>query len=247
MKKLFAILLAALLGVTAAYATQTDLATGSDLPESVLLTGFVQEITGEYVLLLTRDGLLVQANLTEDTAFMAEGLEIGDFVYVAFNGMMTRSIPAQITVQALGCEKTSGVVEELSEEGFLLRSEEWEDGVFVLTGEDVLANLLVDMPVTVYFDGKVSRSLPPQITALHVRLMELAGVVDELTETGFLMTDAEGVQYEVHVPENAVKLLQPGVGEAVRITYNGVMTMSLPAQVNALEVLPYYETMTIVD
>ena len=239
MKKLFAILLAALLGVSAAYATQTDLATGTDLDDEI--------ITGEYVLLLTSYGQELQANLSEDSAYMTEGLEIGDYVYVAYNGMMTRSLPAQISVIALGCEKLTGVIEELSEEGFLLRTEDFEDGVFVVGNAATVEGLTVDMPVTVYFDGRMTRSLPPQIHALHVRMMELNGLVDEVIDGGFLLTDENGVQYEVHVPETAVQLLQPGVGEAVRVVFNGVATMSLPAQVNALEVLPYYGTATIVD
>ena len=247
MKKMIAILLCCVLALSA-LAMAEQPATGTDLTEEIILVeGFVQEITGEYVLLLTSYGQELQANLSEDTAYMTEGLEIGDYVYVAYNGQQTFSLPPQISVISLGFAKLTGVIEELSEDGFLLRTEEYEDGVFVVGDAATAEGLTVDMPVTVYFDGKMSRSLPLQIHALHVRMAELEGIVDEVTETGFLMTDADGVQYDVFVGEDTVELLQPGVGEAVRVVFNGVMTMSLPAQVNALEVLPCYATMTIVD
>ena len=256
MKKMIAILMALLVALGAVAlgenTTGTDLATGTELAEEemVLLNGFLVEKGADYVLVKNSYGEEIHVNLTEDVAFMAEDLVIGDYVYVVYNGMMTRSLPAQITAMSLGCNKLSGVVEELSEEGFMLRVEialEGEEGTepqvftesyFVLADGAMMEGLLVDMPVTVFHDGKMTRSIPAQVTAQHVRLMELEGVIDETTEEGFLMTDVNGMQYRVALMEGAQLFVTPAAGTAVRVAYNGVATMSIPALINAMEVLP---------
>ena len=231
----------------------------------VFVEGFLLEKGEAYLLLATNDGQQLQVNLTEDAALLAEDIVVGDYMYVVHNGMLTRSIPAQVGAITLGCDKLSGVVEELSEEGFMLRVETAVEGeadeepevtvesYFVLADMAALEGIQVDMPVTVFHDGQVTRSVPAQVTAQFVRLMELEGVVDETTEEGFLMTDVNGMQYRVALTEDARLFVEPVAGTAVRVVYNGVATMSIPALINGTEVLPVpvaegeLATVTIID
>ena len=94
------------------------------------------------------------------------------------------------------------------------------------------------MQVTVWFDGMMSRSLPAQITAEHIRTQVLTGTITELTEEGFMMVDDNGILTFVHVSEATRLFTEPAVAAAVRVTTDGTATMSLPAQVTAIEVLP---------
>lgn len=248
MKKMMALLMALLMALGAVALAEN--ATETDMPEMILVEGFLLEKNDGHILMETSYGEELQVNLSEDVAFMAEDLMIGDYIYVVYNGMMTRSLQAQISALSLGCDKLVGVVEELSEDGFMLRVEtvvEGEEGVepeivtesyFVTGNAAKVEGLLVDMPVTVYHDGKVTRSIPPQVSASYVRLMEMEGVIDETTEEGFLMTDVNGMQYRVALTEEARLFVAPAAGTAVRVVYNGVTTMSIPALVNGMEVLP---------
>lgn len=221
--------------------------------EIVELGGRITEIADGCIVIETLMHGMVQVNLGDDTLYDGadpDELAVGQYIQVMYDGKMTRSLPAQITAMSLGCNKLSGVVEELSEEGFMLRVEialEGEEGAepqvftesyFVLADGAMMEGLLVDMPVTVFHDGKMTRSIPAQVTAQHVRLMEIEGVIDETTEEGFMMTDVNGMQYRVALMEGAQLFVTPAAGTAVRVAYNGVATMSIPALINAMEVLP---------
>jgi len=48
---------------------------------------------------------------------------VGDYIHVLYDGIMTRSLPAQVYAQKIGCYKTTGTVSELTESGFLLTTE----------------------------------------------------------------------------------------------------------------------------
>ena len=99
MKKMLAILMALLMAalLLPAYAEEGDVA------EIAEIAGTVLEIGEESILLETPEGQLIEAILTADT--IREGKEIaeGDFIHVMYNGQMTRSYPAQVTAQHIGC------------------------------------------------------------------------------------------------------------------------------------------------
>lgn len=129
------------------------------------LSGTVQEITEDHLLLLTPDGMEVQANLFPDTVYDGDSIGVGDMVHVMYNGMMTRSLPGQIAAMRVSCWRITGIVTEMAEDGFLINRADIGDQVFVHADAALLANVQEGSNVTVYFNGIMTMSLPGQITA----------------------------------------------------------------------------------
>ena len=88
---------------------------------------------------------------------------MGDYIHVLYDGIMTRSLPAQVYAQIFGCYKTTGTVSELTESGFLLTTE--TDVVQVNADAALLDGMENGMTVTVYSNGAMTMSLPVQISA----------------------------------------------------------------------------------
>ena len=73
-------------------------------PAAETLTGTVTEyVSGEYFLLETDENGTVQVNFDSETK-SADALEIGDTVTVTYDGIMTRSVPAQIYAESIAVE-----------------------------------------------------------------------------------------------------------------------------------------------
>lgn len=178
----------------------------------LLLEGLVTEIVdGGFVLDDINQGE-VMVNTSEETVLdgvlLEEDLQVGMYVMVDFNGMMTRSLPPQVHADRIGCYRLSGSISEMLEDGsFLLTGDPIYDEVIVHTALDM--NLFVDMPITAYYNGAVAMSLPAQAGALHIVVPALEGSISDLTEEGFILTDAEGTAYEVKLTEETLLSLQP--------------------------------------
>ena len=120
--KLTALILAGLLALTGLSFGETVIEEAYEEP-IVTLMGTVNEFTQEGLLLDTEMGpVLVLTN--EETLLEGfdalEKLEAGRRVEVMYNGMMTRSIPAQITAQHIGNHMVMGLVSEMTEEIYAL-------------------------------------------------------------------------------------------------------------------------------
>ena len=95
--------------------------------------------------------------------------------------------------------------------------------------------LAVGQYAEVIYDGKMTRSIPAQIAALAINVYPLTGTVDAVEEDGrVLVTPADG-------GEQVVLSLPDGVtmdaGETATFYTNGMATMSIPAQMNAIGVV----------
>lgn len=145
--------------------TRTDAESAEPADELYDLFGAVQEITEDHLLLLTPDGMEVQANLFSDTVYDGESFGVGDMVHVMYNGMMTRSLPGQIAAMRVSCWQLTGSVADMTEDGFLLNRPDVGDQVFVHADAALLENVQEGTEVTVYFNGIMTMSLPGQITA----------------------------------------------------------------------------------
>ena len=192
MKKLMIWLLIAALGLTgialADGATHTDISTntnlnhGNDKDETVIppLQGTIQEIIDpqydeEAEALLsatltmeTEEFGLVEVHFTEQTLLEgAEDFAVGDYIFVSYNGMMTRSLPPQVTAEKVTAYRFTGTVSQLQEDGFLLTTEEAGD-VWVRALSEQLETVEDGQEVTVYFDGVMTMSLPGQINAAWI-------------------------------------------------------------------------------
>lgn len=132
----------------------------------------------------------------------------------------------------------SGFVMEIMEDGsILILTNQGEEIVIHLHEETVneLEEIVPGQFIIADYNGMMTRSLPPQISADHLYAYSIDGIVTELIENedtrAFLMeTELHGV-IMVRLPED---IILPTVEEHVRIHFNGVMTLSLPGQINAL-------------
>ena len=252
MKKFFLMLLALMLAMTAltAFAGDAAVIPSPDAeadPGPVLANGFVMNVLDESILLLTRDGLYIEALLTPDTILEGKELAIGDFVTVGYDGMMSRSIPAQITAQHIGNYMLMGVVSDMTEDGFLLTY--GEEVYEVNANAELLEGIQDGMFVTVYHLGMMTRSIPACVNALHVRGQEIVGIVTEMVEGGFTLTvEGEELPYHVAIQEDALLFVQPEPGMEIIVVTDGLMTASLESiLVNATEILPLPVVEEIVD
>ena len=64
-----------------------------------------------------------------------------------------------------------------------------------------MPHLYQGMPITVYYNGVMAMSYPGQVTARHIVVPELTGVVSDRDSAGFTLTDAEGNEYRVLLSE----------------------------------------------
>lgn len=181
------------------------------------LEGLVTEIVeGGFVLDDINQGE-VMINTSENTVWdgilQEAELEVGQYVIVDFDGRMTFSLPPQAHADRVGCHVLTGVVGEVTEEGFLLTDDPTFGEAFVRLTE-AMPHLYQGMPVTVYYDGVMTMSLPGQVNARHIIVPEISGTVSDLTEEGFLLTDENGMEFAVLFGESTFISLQETAEEA---------------------------------
>ena len=183
MKKMLAILMALLMAalLLPAYAEEGDVA------EIAEIAGTVLEIGEESILLETPEGQLIEAILTADT--IREGKEIaeGDFIHVMYNGQMTRSYPAQVTAQHIGCYVLTGTVSDITDEGFTLTTD--ETTYIVHATAEQLAQITDGAEINVYFSGVIATSLPGQISAEQITAVEEEAVLTGTVVEAYITMD----------------------------------------------------------
>jgi len=135
-----------------------------------------------------------------------------------------------------------GEITEIAD-GYIVIEDSVHGMVQVNLGDDTLYDgadpdeLAVGQFIQVMYDGKMTRSLPVQVYALKVGLYPVSGVVKELGENSVTLSREEiGDEVIVFLPEGAAEL---SVGDSVTAYTNGAMTMSLPAQTNAIGVVKH--------
>lgn len=165
-----------------------------------LLEGLVTEmVDGGFVMEDAEQGA-VMLNTSDATVFdgvLIEGeLAVGQYVFVEYDGRMTFSLPPQAHADRVVCNVLTGSVSEVLEDGSVLMMDDTFGETIVHLPEG-MNHVYAGMPITVYYDGVMTLSLPGQANASHIVLPELTGTVSSRTEEGFTLTDADGIQYEV--------------------------------------------------
>lgn len=95
--------------------------------------------------------------------------------------------------------------------------------------------LAVGQTAIVTYDGKMTRSLPAQITALRVGVYEVRGTVKTIEDGRIIVEKSEGGDEVVlTLPENAPAL---AAGDVITAYTTGISTMSLPPQMNAIAIV----------
>ena len=190
MKSIFAIILSALMAIVP---VTGETAVEEANAEVYMIEGQVVQADENGILINTADMGEVLVLTTDETLWEGtEALEAGDYAYVDYNGMMTRSLPPQITATVIRSWRMEGVVSEVyAEENAMLITTGTHGEVYVhlpATAEDAVpadeaqAETDAEAPageqqveaailpaagdnVTVYFNGVMTMSLPGQISA----------------------------------------------------------------------------------
>ncbi len=233
MKKFILLLMALMMAMTTLTAFAEE-----DASESILFEGYVLEVLDGSVLVKTSFGETYEVILTEETMIDGKELAVGDCINVTYDGTMTFSLPAQVRAQHIGNYMLMGIVSELSETGFLLT---FGEEVYQINARDtMLTNIQDGMFVTVYHTGMMTRSLPAQVSATHIRGQEIVGTVTEMVEGGFTLTvEGEELPYHVAIKEDALLFVQAEPGMEIIVITDGLQTASLESiLVNATEILP---------
>ena len=209
------------------------------LAETWFRTGMVTDATETGFTLYTGDEML-RVVITEQTERDVEGEpENGDVVTVRSDGSVQNGL---LYADGIALHKLSGVVEEITdgEEPYLL--------LMPLNGaEPIRVNLrnipaskvAASMQAQVYYDGKQTRSVPPQITALYIRGTVLRGTVETVCDNGdlILRTDPEE-KVLVHLTAKTLLLTTLEAGKTVLISVLPQMRLSMPPQYEAQDILP---------
>lgn len=154
--------------------------------------------------------------------------------------VMLLTVPFAATAEELDTE-LEGYITELVEGGFLMNDKELGEIMLNVDEQTVLDGLLLEEEIAVgqyvlvWYDGRTTRSLPPQAHADRVGSYELNGVVSETMEDGvFLLHDETFGDVLVHV-DGTPGHIYPGM--TVKVYYDGVMALSEPGQVAAREII----------
>ena len=134
--------------------------------------------------------------------------------------------------------EVSGTITEITDEYVMIDAGEM-GMIQANTSDDTLIEgveeLKVGQTAVILYDGKMTRSLPAQITALKIGVYEVKGTVQEIAEGRVTITGIEGGDEVVlTLPQDAPEL---AVGDAITAYTTGVSTMSLPPQMNALAIV----------
>ena len=132
----------------------------------------------------------------------------------------------------------TGVITEITDEYVLLDVGDMGQ-IQANLSEDTLIEgveeLTIGQTAIVTYDGKMTRSLPAQITALRVGVYEVRGTVKTMEDGRITGEKTEGGDEVVlTLPENAPAL---AVGDVITAYTTGISTMSLPPQMNAIAIV----------
>lgn len=203
MKNIVAVLLALLMSLA--------LFTGAlaeDAEPIPALEGLVTELVEDGFIMEDKTLGPVMLNVDETTVMdgvlTEQPIEVGQYVFVTYDGRMTRSLPPQAHADRVGCYVLKGAVGDMMDIGFLLTGDELFGDVIVRPGENPLPPVYSGVPITVYYNGIMALSLPGQVSASHVVVPSFTGVVSEKDDEGFTLTMEDGESYRVLVAEETV-------------------------------------------
>ena len=232
MKKIFALVLIAVICCIAAFAED---ASENNVFIGGTVVGFGDE--GGYIIENVESGLIEVAVNDETYIETMRDIAAGDYIFVEHNGMMTRSIPAQVNAISVRMYVMEGdIIEYFAEENAVMLMTETHGEAYVTLPEEWKDTEIDFEHMTVYFDGVMTMSLPPRVNGAYVVPgYSLQGVISEIGE-GYIVIgeEMEAVQVntaEIELPEDMK------TGDIVRVIYDGQMTRSIPAQINAQDIV----------
>lgn len=208
--------------------------------EIYMLQGTILEVQEDGLLIMdaAQGEVLV---LISDETVQETGYElgVGDYVYVDYNGQMTRSLPPQVTAGRIVSHKLEGdVVEVYAEENALLLYGSDGNEYRINLPEAWEGDTFDAQRAIVYYDGAATLSLPPQVSAgLVLPEYAIEDIITELSETSMTLGMDEGAVLVEFDPALLPEGLE--VGDAVRVSYESADagTNAAPTQVTATAIL----------
>lgn len=219
-KKFLALALCCAIFLTAAtcFAEQT---------QSYTLQGLITGVSDAHFLLHDQTNGIVQVNLDDErTAYAGvaakDQMAVGQYVFVQYNGIMTKSIPPQVTADKVSCYVIHGTVSEILQSGYVVQGDSVL-GTVIVHMDKTLAPIFLNVPITVYYSGIIALSMPPQLAALHTVVPMLEGVASSVTDTGLILTDEHHVVH--HITLDAQTQVDEPVSDGLRLCvyYNGTL------------------------
>jgi hypothetical protein len=212
-----ALLLALCLLVTGAAAQGAQSATLQGLITALETDGFTMDDA-----LLGTVEVRLDAQLTAYEGIAArDRMAVGQYVYVQYNGALTRSEPPQVTALKVSCFALTGTVGAILENGCIVEGDAVL-GTTVVHMAEGLPPVFTGMSITAYYNGVLALSLPPQLTAVHLVVPVLEGTVSGAGAAGFTLTAADGTATAVMLGAGPALAPLPADGATVRVYYNGI-------------------------
>lgn len=177
--------------------------------------------------------VLVQTN--EETALEGvEALAAGQYVFVEYDGAMTKSLPPQVFAQKVSCYVFEGTVQSVDEVAgtALVESEEYS---LVQVKLPVMETDLYEGDyVAVYFGGAMAMSYPAQAGGLKVDVYAKAsGTVVEIGDGYFTMNTQAGT-IRVNIGEETVLPEALEEGDEVTVLYVGQAGEQMQTEITGL-------------
>lgn len=150
--------------------------TDAKVQEATRVEGLIVSVGEGHFIMQDKDLGEIQVNLSETTVF--EGVEkadlaFGQYVFVDFDGKMTRSLPPQIAGMKVGMYPVSGTVLEIAEDKITIEQENGAGEAIVFLPEGA-PELSVGDTVIAYTNGAMTMSLPPQTSAMAIEVVATA-------------------------------------------------------------------------
>ena len=142
--------------------------------------------------LYLRDPYMGEIFLNVDPDTVLEGvladksLTPGMYVLAKYNGQLASSIPPQARAQRLACYPLEGKAAKLVDGGVLLSGDPLFGEVVVRLSSS-MPQVFPGVPLTVYYDGAMSMSLPGTVSAAHIVVPVLSGTVHSTQQNSFLL------------------------------------------------------------
>ena len=139
--------------------------------------------------------------------------------------------------EAIEIVEISGVITEITDEYVLIDAGEMgmiQANTSIDTLIEGVEELAVGQTAVILYDGKMTRSLPAQITALKIGVYAVQGTVTEIEEGRMTVNQGEAGEVVLTLPESMPEIT---VGDAITAYTTGVSTMSLPPQMNAIAIV----------
>lgn len=213
-----------------------------------MLSGIVTEVLEDGSILMNdwMNGDVI-VHLTEDM----QHVHAGSSIVVYHNGAMTLSLPAQVSASYIKLISATGVISEVTEDGFLLNTLDGQillvglNGATVVTEEalpenadleafEAVQNLELELPGADEAEQELTADVEAE-EEIAAEEEQTAQPVEE--EIALIATESDAPISGDAADESFTLDVEFHAGDKVTIYYNGMMTRSIPAQITALEVV----------